>query len=125
MLWARVEAETPERRELLHALLAWAASARREPGAMRAHVCEDLDALGAYCLSSTWRSQEDLEACVAGPAFGVLLGALEVLGRRSHLELTSSKEGAEDALSLIRRIRGRAPALDHAGTPAGDVGRGL
>jgi quinol monooxygenase YgiN len=119
LFWVHVEAETPERRELLQALIAWAASARREPGATRAQVCEDLDAAGVYCLSSTWRSLEDFEAYVAGPAFGVLLGALEVLGRRSCLELTGAREGAEDAVSLVRRIRGRAPVLDRGRAPAG------
>lgn len=127
MLWGRVEAEMPERRELVQALLCWASVARRESGAMAAHLCEDLEEPGVYCLSSTWKSEQDLEAHVAGPDFGILLGALEVLGRRSQLEVTGSPEGAEDAVSLIRRVRGRSPALDHAGGlwSSSSAGRGV
>lgn len=127
MLWGRVEAGTPERRELVQALLCWASVARREAGAAAAHLCEDLEEPGVYCLSSTWRSEQDLEAHVAGPDFGILLGALEVLGRRSQLEVTGSPEGAEDAVSLIRRVRGRSPGLDRAGGlwSSSNVGRGV
>lgn len=127
MLWGRVEAGTPERRELVQALLCWASVARREYGAMAAHLCEDLEEPGVYCLSSTWRSEQDLEAHVAGPDFGILLGALEVLGRRSQLEVTGSPEGSEDAVSLIRRVRGRSPELDHTGGlwSSSNVGRGV
>ena len=73
---------------------------------MDVRVCEDLEEPGVYCLTSRWRDSQRLEAHLAGPAFGVLLGALEILARRTHLELAAGAEGAEDAAAVIRRLRG-------------------
>lgn len=115
LLSVRVEAEASERRELVQALIASSAAARQEPGSTETRISEDLEQAGVYYLTSRWRDDPELEAYVAGPAFGILLGALEVLGRRSRMELTRSQEGAEHAVALIGRVRGRVPQLDHTG----------
>ena len=106
VLQARIEARSAERLELAQALQAWAASVRSEAGSVDVRVCEDLEEPGVYCLTSRWRDSQRLEAHLAGPAFGILLGALEILARRTQLELAA---GAEDATAVIRRLRGRHP----------------
>jgi hypothetical protein len=58
-----------------------------------------------------------MDAHVVGPDFGVLLGALDVLGRDTHLAVTTAAEGAEDGWSHVRRVRGRARPL-HDGVGA-------
>lgn len=115
LLRVQVETEAPERRELVQALIASSAAVRREPGSTETRISEDLEQAGVYYLTSRWRSAPEFEAYVAGPAFGILLGALEILGRRSRVELTRSQEGTEDAAALIGRVRGRVPQLDHTG----------
>ena len=115
LLKVQVEAEAPQRRELVQALIASSAAARQEPGSAETRISEDLEQPGVYYLTSRWRSAPDFEAYVGGTVFGILLGALEVLGRRSRIELTRSQEGAEHAAALIGRIRGRVPQLDHTG----------
>jgi quinol monooxygenase YgiN len=107
VLRARVEAGAAERLELAQALKAWAGSARSEAGSVDVRVCEDLEEPGVYCLTSRWRDSQRLEAHLAGPAFGILLGALEILARRTQLELEASTGTAEDATVLIRRLRAR------------------
>ena len=119
VLWARVETGLSERRELTQALMAWVEGARREHGVVGAYLSEDVEEPGTYCLSSTWRRREDLETHVAGPDFGVLIGALEVLGRRTALTVTSAEAGTEDPAELVRRIRGHAPSFVRRGGATG------
>jgi quinol monooxygenase YgiN len=111
MLWARVESSTADRRELTQALLSWVVTVRREPGLVGVQVSEDMESAGSYILTSTWRTRKDLEAHLTRPEFGVLLGALEVLGLQTRLNLTDSGPGSDDAAELIRRLRGRVPAF--------------
>lgn len=91
----------------MHALLDWTATVRRASGAVGAHLAEDVEEPGVYCLACEWRERDDLEAHLAGPDFGVLLGAVAVLGRRSQIEVMDSIDDAEDTAALIRRIRNR------------------
>lgn len=107
VLSVRVHASTPERRELVQALLGWLAAVRRSFGLAEAHVSEDLEVAGTYVLSSAWHRREDLETHVGGPDFGVLLGAFDVLGREMQLVVTAAAEGAEDGVSHVRRLRRR------------------
>jgi quinol monooxygenase YgiN len=119
-LWARVESSTADRRELTQALLSWVVIVRREAGLVGVQVSEDMESPGAYILTSTWRTRKDLEAHLTGPEFGILLGALEVLGLKSQLSLSDSGPGSDDAVELVRRLRGRMPALGRR-SPATDV----
>jgi quinol monooxygenase YgiN len=100
-----------DRRELTQALLSWVVTVRREAGVVGVQVSEDMESPGSYILTSTWRTRKDLEAHLTGPEFGVLLGALEVLGLQSQLSLSDSGPGSDDAVELVRRLRGRMPAL--------------
>jgi quinol monooxygenase YgiN len=111
ILWVRVESSTADRRELTQAQLSWVLTVRRGAGLIGVQVSEDMESPGSYVLTSTWRTREDLEAHLTGPEFGVLLGALEVLGLQSQLSLSDSGPGSDDALELVRRLRGRVPAL--------------
>jgi quinol monooxygenase YgiN len=113
VLSVRTAAAMSDRRELTQALLTWVGTVRAEPGVASAHLSEDLEAPGVYCLSVTWRRRRDLEAHLAGPDFSVLLGALDVLGHQTTLQVTASEEGTEDLASLLRRVRGRAPSFEH------------
>jgi quinol monooxygenase YgiN len=111
ILWVRVESSTAGRRELTQALLSWVVAVRRQAGLVEVQVSEDMESPGSYVLTSTWRTSKDLEAHLTGPEFGVLLGALEVLGLKSQLSLSDSGAGSGDAVELVRRLRGRMPAL--------------
>lgn len=117
VLWARVDARSPQRRELTRALLDWAAAVRRDPEAVGAHLAEDIEEPGVYFLASEWRDRHALEVHLASPDFGVLLGALQVLGQRSQIEVMGCTEGAEGAAALIRRLRSRAPSTPQSGLP--------
>lgn len=107
VFWAGVQVESAQRRELLQALGAWGAAARQAPGAVEVRLCEDLEEVGAYCLVSEWQSSTALEEHLAGPDFGVLLGALQVLARHSRFDFAQWDGEGEDAQALIRRARMR------------------
>jgi quinol monooxygenase YgiN len=111
ILWARVEFATSNRRELKQALLSWVGTVRREVGLAGVQISEDVESPGAYILTSTWHTRKDLETHLTGPEFGVLLGALEVLGLQSQLSLSDSGPDSDDAVDLVRRLRGRVPAF--------------
>jgi quinol monooxygenase YgiN len=113
VLSVRTAAAMSDRRELTQALLTWVGTVRAEPGVASAHLSEDLEAPGVYCLSVTWRRRRDLEAHLAGPDFSVLLGALDVLGHQTTLQVTAFEEGTEDLASILQRVRGRAPLFEH------------
>jgi len=109
VLTARIESNVPERRELGQALLAWAAAARREAGAIVAHVYEDFEAPAAFCLVAQWESQHAIEAHIRGTEFGAVLGALELLARPPQLSITQVGDvNGNDALRTIRRLRSGA-----------------
>ncbi len=116
VLTARIEAHTPERRELVQALLGWAAAARRESGFLGAHVYEDLEAPAAFCLVSQWDNRSAFEAHVCGPQFGVVLGALEVLAGRPQVSISELVDRSEsDAFLTIRRLRDHKRAVPQDG----------
>jgi quinol monooxygenase YgiN len=99
VMCARVESEVPKRRELMAALLDWAAAVRAAPGGMSASVHEDVEVAGAYCLLSSWPDVQALECHVNSAEFSILLGALNVLGRWS--EIAVMQEAALDGDSAI------------------------
>lgn len=111
-LSARVVAQISARRELLQALLEWAAGARREPGLRSSHVDEDVEAPAAFHLAAEWESAAALEAHLRSDPFGVLLGALELLTRSTRVTVTKQTDDyGADALKTIRRLReARGPA---------------
>ena len=123
VLLIRVEAEPSERRELLQAILAWGAAARREREVIDVRLAEDLEDSGSYCLLSEWRGLQALEEHLAGPDFGVLLGALQVLARRSQFDLARRDGEAGSAQALVRRARSRNRVdSEPNGLPVGDSG---
>lgn len=104
VLTFRIEAHVSERRELVQALLAWAESARHQPGAQVVHVYEDCEAPVAFCLVAEWESRPTMEARLRGPEFGVLLGALDLLSQSPQVSIAEvSRSNGTDAVRAIRR----------------------
>jgi len=113
VLSARVGAHPSARRELLQALLDWAATARHSTGALVSNVYEDAEASAVFGLVAEWESPSALEAHLRSDAFGVVLGALELLAKPARLTVArAADEYGKDALPAIRRLResGRAGA---------------
>lgn len=101
---ARVEAHAAQRRELAQALLEWAAAAMDEPGVLAAEVYEDVDAANIFCVVSRWAGRAALEAHARGPAFGSMVGAVELLARQSQVAVTEAAD-ERDATLTFRRLR--------------------
>jgi len=113
VLSARVVAHPSARRELLQALVDWAATARHSTGALVSNVYEDAEASAVFGLVAEWESPSALEAHLRSDAFGVLLGAMELLAKPARLTVArAADEYGTDALPAIRRLResGRAGA---------------
>ena len=113
VLWARVVAHPSARRELQQALLEWAVAVRHSTGALVSNVYEDAEAPAVFGLVGEWESPSALEAHLRSDAFGVLLGALELLAQPVRLTVArEADEYGKDALPAIRRLRegGRAGA---------------
>ena len=107
MLTARIEAHASERRELVQALLEWATTARRDEGALGAHVYEDLEAASGFTAVSEWATPEEMERHVRGGTFGILMGALDALGPSAAFSIARQESGnAADAIRSMRRLRG-------------------
>lgn len=102
---ARVEAASSTRRELVQALQYWAEAVRQVPGLVEVRLSEDIETAGAYQLTSSWTTSECLDTHLASAAFGVLLGACQVLSQRTRFELAWSEVQGADADALIRRTR--------------------
>lgn len=106
LLSARMVARTSARRELLQALLEWAAAARRQTDLRAANVYEDAEAPATFGLSVECEGETALEAHVRSDSFGVLLGALQLLAQSARLTVTgASGDEGTDALPRIRRLR--------------------
>jgi quinol monooxygenase YgiN len=98
---------------VLQALVDWAATVRHSSGALVSYVYEDADEPAVFGLVGEWESPSALEAHLRSDAFGVLLGALELLAQPVRLTVArSADEYGKDALPAIRLLResGRAGA---------------
>jgi quinol monooxygenase YgiN len=78
VITGRIEAGPGGRRELCQALLQWAEDTRRAGGG-DAHLSEDLECAHVLWLNASWPTREALEHHVRSPAFGRLVGAIELL----------------------------------------------
>ena len=109
-LATRVVAHASARRELLQALLDWAAAARKQTGSLASDVYEDAERPAVFMLVSDWDGTAALEAHLRSDAFGVLLGALELLAHPPRLKVSRIVESyGADALPAIRRLREAGP----------------
>ncbi len=102
LVTARIEILPGSRRELVQVLLHWAERVREDPGALAAHVYEDLEAGKFVCLESRWRTRPALGAHVQSRNFGILLGAVELLAKSSEIAVA---ELGEEPSRTIRRLR--------------------
>jgi quinol monooxygenase YgiN len=111
VLSARVVSRASARRELLQALLEWAANTRRESGVHVANAYEDAESPAVFGLVAEWDGEAALEGHLRSYGFGVLLGALELLTQSARLTVTrATGEDGKDALPTIRRLREAGPA---------------
>jgi quinol monooxygenase YgiN len=78
VITGRIEAGSGGRRELCQALLQWAHEARRSGGA-EANLSEDFECAHVLWLIASWPTQEALDNHLRSPAFGRLVGAIELL----------------------------------------------
>lgn len=105
LVTARVEVSPPSRRELLQVLLHSAQQVRWHPGALSAHVYEDLETATVVCLESRWSTRGELEAHVRSQTFGSLLGAVELLGTRSKVVWVEGAEDRANPTITLRELR--------------------
>lgn len=118
VLWAETEAPLAARRELIQALLDWTVTARRDPDVLMAKAYEDLELHATFSLVAEWKNDAALEVHLRSRAFGVLLGALEVLSKSFRFVVTrATGDDGADALPRIRRGR-EAGAQDRGGPRA-------
>ena len=106
MLSGRVVANPTERRELVQALLDWAAATRRDPELATAYVYEDLETPAVFNLVTEWKTAAALDTHLRSDSFGVLLGALKVLARPHRLVITRGDDEAHSEIGSINRLRG-------------------
>jgi quinol monooxygenase YgiN len=92
MLSGRIVAHPSERRELVQALLVWAAAARQDDGLLGSHVYEDLEIPASFSVVTQWRTAEALDAHLRSDAFGVLQGALKVLAGTHRMTVARPDE---------------------------------
>jgi len=112
VLTARVVAHSSARRELLLALLGWAAAVRRDPAVRASNVYEDVETPASFALVGEWESLAALEAHVRSDQFGVLLGAMQLLAQSTQLKLArATGEEGMDAMPMIRRLRDASGAV--------------
>ena len=102
-LSVHVVATPPSRRELVLALVGWAEAARQQPGLVRASVSEDLEVEAAFELRAEWGTEEALEAHLRSDAFGILVGAAEVLS--VSVRMSVARVADEYGLDVIKKRR--------------------
>ncbi len=102
LVTVRIEMQPPSRRELVQVLVHWAERVREDPGALTAHIYEDLETAKFVFLESRWRTRPALGAHLRSSSFGSLLGAVELLAESS--EIAVAELGEEPPIPL-RRLR--------------------
>jgi quinol monooxygenase YgiN len=113
LLTGRIEANPGGRRELSQALLEWAAAARGGDG-LDTHLYEDLEGAHAFCFVSQWPDLQSLECHARGPAFGGLIGAIELLASSSVVTMMAG-DGGQRGLRDLRRDAQAAVAQPERG----------
>lgn len=104
VMTARVEANPGARRELMQALLEWAASARAV-GGVKVHLYEDLECAHVFGFVSHWPDLDVLQRHVSGQPFGGLVGAVELLAAASTVTLGSADATPAGIREVRRRTR--------------------
>ena len=105
-LSVHVVATPLSRRELVLALVGWADAVRQERGLVRASVSEDVEVEAAFDLRSEWDAEEALEAHLRSDAFGILVGAAEVLSLSVRVSVARiADEYGLDAMKGRREAR--------------------
>jgi quinol monooxygenase YgiN len=103
---ARAVPRPRDRRELRQALHDWAATVRQATGALAANLYEDVEDPPAFLVEAAWKDAAALEGHLRSDAFGVLLGALELLAEPARVTVLATVEAyAPDPLTAIRRLR--------------------
>ena len=105
MLSGRIVANTTERRELVQALLDWAAATRRNPELATANVYEDVEFPAVFNVVTEWKTAVALDAHLRSDSFGVLLGALKVLARPHRLVITRGDDEAHSEIGAATRLQ--------------------
>jgi hypothetical protein len=76
-----------------------------------AYVYEDVDTPGVFGLEAQVADSAALDAHLQSPAFGALLGAINVLAETASVSVSQpAREFGLDALGGIRRLRSQPPA---------------
>jgi quinol monooxygenase YgiN len=110
MLSGRIVAKTTERRELVQALLDWAATTRRDPELATAYVYEDVEIPAVFGLVTEWKTAVALDAHLRSDSFGVLLGALKVLARPHNFVITRGDDEAHSEIGAANRLQAEGKA---------------
>jgi quinol monooxygenase YgiN len=100
-----MEVAAPDRRELQQALAAWLVALKRDEAVASAHLYEDLETPTAFCVVAIWSAREALDAHVAGPTFGAVLGALDVLGAQADAELAEVGGPSSSPRAAVLRLK--------------------
>lgn len=103
-LIARMEVAPPDRRELQQALAGWLGALKRNAAVVAAHLYEDLERPTAFCVVAVWASREALDAHAAGPTFGAVVGALDVLDACVEAEMAEVGESDSATREAARRL---------------------
>ena len=99
---------TPDnRKELLQTIHSLFEKSESESGRIRRHLYTDAEDVNRFILKEEWLTEKDLRRYLNGDLFGVLLGALNLLGESRKLKLERISKTLDD--STVIAMRKNAP----------------
>ena len=98
----RIQVNSENRKELLQTVSSLIEKIRRERGCLSHHIYQDIMDENAFIVVEEWASQVELDDYLRSDRFGILLGALNLLGeppdiRFNAISYTAGLEAVEAA----------------------------
>jgi quinol monooxygenase YgiN len=95
---------TPDnRKELLQTIYSLTEKSKSESGRISRHLYRDAEETDRFILKEEWRKEKDLRRYLKGDLFGVLIGALNLLGESRQLKLERISETLDESAVIGMR----------------------
>jgi quinol monooxygenase YgiN len=91
------------RKELLQTIQCLFGKSESEPGRISMHLYLDADDANRFIIKEQWHTEKDIRQYLNRDLFGVLLGALNLLGESRSMKLEKISETLDEPMVIAMR----------------------